>query len=74
VTARVEAHLLDYDRDLYGQDLRLEFIEMIRPEKRFQSIEALVSQIQQDIEKTRAVLDYDSKTPGLSTGPAKTLP
>jgi riboflavin kinase/FMN adenylyltransferase len=81
VTARVEAHLLDYDprsaegdQDLYGQALRLEFVEMIRPEKRFPSIKALVSQIQQDIVKTREVLDYDSKTPGLSAGPAKTLP
>jgi riboflavin kinase/FMN adenylyltransferase len=74
VTARIEAHLLDYDRDLYGQSLRLEFIEMIRPEKRFPSIESLVSQIHQDIEKTREVLNYDSKTPGLSARPAKTLP
>jgi riboflavin kinase/FMN adenylyltransferase len=74
VAARVEAHLLGYDQALYGQALRLEFVEMIRSEKRFPSIEALVSQIQKDIEKTREVLEYDSKTPGLSARPAETLP
>lgn len=41
VTARIETHLLDFDRDLYGQSLRLEFIEMIRPENRFPSISPL---------------------------------
>jgi len=73
VAARIETHLLDFDRDLYGQPLRLEFIEMIRPEKRFPSIESLVSQIHQDIINTREVLDYGTKTPGLSARPSKTL-
>jgi riboflavin kinase / FMN adenylyltransferase len=73
VAARIETHLLDFDQDLYGQSLRLEFIETIRPEKRFSSIEALVSQIHQDIEKAREVLDYGPKTSDLSARPAKTI-
>ena len=73
VAARIETHLLDFDRDLYGQSIRLEFIEMIRPEKRFPSIESLVSQIHQDIKKTREVLDYGPKTPGLSARSSETL-
>ena len=45
----VEAHLLDFAGDLYGQTLRLEFISRIRPEKRFGSLPELQAQIQADV-------------------------
>ncbi|MCX6036779.1 MAG: bifunctional riboflavin kinase/FAD synthetase [Chloroflexi bacterium] len=52
----VEAHLLDFNRDLYGQQVRLEFVEYLRPEEKFLSVEALVEQIQADIDRTREIL------------------
>ena len=52
----IEAHLLDFNRDLYGQQVRLEFVKYIRPEEIFSSVEALVGQIQADIDLTRKIL------------------
>ncbi|MBE2220061.1 MAG: bifunctional riboflavin kinase/FAD synthetase [Anaerolineae bacterium] len=52
----VEAHLLDFEGDLYGQNLRVEFIHHIRPEKKFSGLEALTTQIQADVEEIRAML------------------
>jgi riboflavin kinase/FMN adenylyltransferase len=51
----VEAHLLDCDLDLYGQRLRLGFVERLRAEERFPSKEALVAQIANDVQRTRAL-------------------
>jgi len=57
VAARVEAHLLDFDADLYGQELPLEFIARLRDEQRFPSVEALVAQIRSDIAQARRILE-----------------
>jgi riboflavin kinase / FMN adenylyltransferase len=53
---RVEAHLLDFDRDLYGQMMRLSFVERLRGEQKFSGIEELVAQIGRDVARGRAVL------------------
>ncbi len=53
---RVEAHLLDFDRDIYGQELSVEFVARLRGEQRFSGIEALVAQIRVDSEQGRAIL------------------
>ena len=53
----IEAHLLDFRQDLYGQKVKLEFMEYLRPEEKYKSVEALLEQIQKDIKKTRAILD-----------------
>ena len=45
--------LLDFEGDIYGEELRLEFIERLRGEKRFDSVEALVDQMHRDVEATR---------------------
>ena len=55
---RVESHLLDYDEDLYGMELRLDFVKFLRPEQRFPSASALLDQIHQDILNAREVLPY----------------
>ncbi|MEW6240773.1 MAG: bifunctional riboflavin kinase/FAD synthetase [Chloroflexota bacterium] len=54
--ALVEAYLLDFDGDIYGQELHLEFIARLRDEMKFPSVEALVEQIWRDVERTRKIL------------------
>ncbi len=55
-TPNVEAHLLDFDRDLYGQEMTLEFVARLRDERKFQGVDALLEQIHADIEETRRAL------------------
>ena len=49
----VEAYLLDRDVDLYGTVLRLQFLQRLRGERRFDSVEALVEQMHEDVRRTR---------------------
>jgi riboflavin kinase/FMN adenylyltransferase len=51
----VEAYLLDRDVDLYGQMLRVDFLERLRGERRFDSIDTLIEQMQRDVEATRGL-------------------
>jgi riboflavin kinase / FMN adenylyltransferase len=50
----VEAHLVDFEGDLYGRTLRLAFLERLRDEERFGSADALVEQMHRDIDRVRA--------------------
>ena len=52
----VEAYLIDFDGDLYGQTLRIAFARRLRGERRFESPEALVEQMQRDVEDARSIL------------------
>lgn len=45
----IEAHILDFNRDIYGKTLELRFLDRIRGEKKFNSVDELVAQIKQDI-------------------------
>jgi len=49
----VEVHLFDFEEDLYGSELRVGFCTRLRDEKRFDGLEALVHQIQQDCSRAR---------------------
>jgi riboflavin kinase/FMN adenylyltransferase len=53
----IEAHLLDFEGDLYGQELRLDFLERLRGERRFETSEALVEQMHRDAALTREVVE-----------------
>lgn len=53
--ATIEAHLLDFEGDLYGETLRLSFAERLRPMVKFANADELVAQIQQDIARTRTL-------------------
>jgi len=50
---QVEAHLLDFAGDVYGEEMELSFLEKLRGEKKFPDLAALREQIQQDIARTR---------------------
>lgn len=59
---RIEPHLLDFPPaalpdDLYGQTLTVEFVERLRDEVRFNSLDALIAQIQSDVARTRALFE-----------------
>ena len=54
--ATVEAHLIDFEGDLYGARVRLEFHERLRDEQRFDGAEALVARIREDVARARALL------------------
>jgi riboflavin kinase / FMN adenylyltransferase len=49
----IEAYLLDFEGDLYGSCLRLDFLERLRGERRFATPEALIAQMHRDVERTR---------------------
>jgi riboflavin kinase/FMN adenylyltransferase len=51
----VEAYLLDFEGDLYGRELRLEFLSRLRGELRFESVDELIAQMERDVEATREV-------------------
>lgn len=52
----VEAYLLDFTRDIYGEMMRLEFVARLRDEMKYDSVEALIKQIRLDVEQTREIL------------------
>jgi riboflavin kinase/FMN adenylyltransferase len=59
----IEAYLLDRDEDLYGHALTLEFVKRLRGERRFESVAALVSQMQLDVAQTRELLASTAACP-----------
>ncbi|MGF1665793.1 MAG: bifunctional riboflavin kinase/FAD synthetase [Acidimicrobiia bacterium] len=56
VRRTIEAHLLDFDGDLYGKGVALRFVARLRGERRFDSIDALIDQITHDVAAGRAAL------------------
>ena len=55
-TLSVEAYLLDFDADIYGKELNIEFVARLRDELKFDSVDALVEQIWMDVEEARSIL------------------
>jgi riboflavin kinase/FMN adenylyltransferase len=60
--SHVEAHILDFSSELYGQEIALEFIERLRGEIRYQSVEELIKQIYTDITQTRVIIGSINRT------------
>jgi riboflavin kinase/FMN adenylyltransferase len=56
VAPRLEAWLFDFDEDLYGQTVETELVRYLRPEEKFDSLDALVAQVMADGEAARAIL------------------
>jgi riboflavin kinase / FMN adenylyltransferase len=52
----IEAYLLDFDRELYGSRLGIDFLDRLRGERRFDTPEALIEQMHRDVDRTREVV------------------
>ena len=52
----IEAYLLDFEGDLYGSSLSLDFLARLRGERRFDTAEALIAQMRNDVAQTREIL------------------
>ncbi|MFT7600981.1 MAG: riboflavin kinase/FMN adenylyltransferase [Acidimicrobiales bacterium] len=55
----VEAHLIGFEGDLYGQSARVQMVELIRSEQRFDGLDELKDQLQRDIQRAGDILDRD---------------
>ena len=53
----LETHIFDFEKDIYGRRITVQFIEKIREEVKFDSIDLLKSQINKDIEQAKKILD-----------------
>jgi riboflavin kinase/FMN adenylyltransferase len=53
----LEAYLIDFEGDLYGKEIGVDFLKRLRGEKRFETVEALVAQMHRDVDDTRAAVD-----------------
>lgn len=54
----LEAHLIDFDGDLYGQELHVAFVDFLRSEQRFSGIDEIAEQLKKDIDHARTVLAH----------------
>ena len=59
----IEAHLIDFEGDLYGRSIRVAFLERLRGERRFESVEGLVEQMRADVEQARRACAAASVSP-----------
>jgi riboflavin kinase / FMN adenylyltransferase len=62
---RVEPYILDFDRDIYGEEIRVEFVKFLRPELKFDSPQELIIRMNQDVKETREELINATRTPDL---------
>jgi riboflavin kinase/FMN adenylyltransferase len=54
---RIEVYILDFDEDIYGADIKVSFLDYIRSDKKFDSVDALVLQMKNDVEKARVIAE-----------------
>jgi riboflavin kinase/FMN adenylyltransferase len=58
-TRAIEVHILDFDDDIYGESVEVHFHRRIRDELAFDSVDALVAQITNDVMETRRILTQE---------------
>jgi riboflavin kinase/FMN adenylyltransferase len=49
----LEIYLLDFDHDIYGKDIEVRFVQYLRPEQKFENLDALARQIKFDVQQAR---------------------
>jgi len=72
----LEAYLLGFQGDLYGESARVSFVERLRDDRRFESVDALVAQMHRDVDEASALLDADrpgGRDPASAGGSATAL-
>jgi riboflavin kinase/FMN adenylyltransferase len=57
----LEAHLIDFEGDLYGEQARVQFTHFLRGERKFDGIDALIGQLRTDVDRARAVLSASAR-------------
>jgi riboflavin kinase/FMN adenylyltransferase len=57
----LEVHILDWNGDLVGRELEVEFVAWLRPELRFESVQALIEAMDRDVAETRRLLAVEAK-------------
>ncbi len=57
----IEAYLLEYQGDLYGKTMRLEFVAYLREELKFDTVEALITRMREDVRKTKEILLHSAE-------------
>lgn len=62
----LEAHVFDFDGDLYGRRIEVEFVAKLRDEEKFDDLPALVRQMDRDAEQARRVLRHDEEMTGVT--------
>lgn len=67
----LEAHLFDFDGDLYGRRIEVEFVAHLRPELKFPDLSSLTEQMHRDAEQARALLRLDAPRVGASAPAAR---
>lgn len=56
ITLKIESHILDFNQNIYGEEIKVFFLERIRDEIKFKSVQELSSQIQEDVKTARRLL------------------
>ena len=52
----LEVHIFDFDADIYGRRIEVEFVERLRGEKKFDGVEAMTEQVRRDAARAREIL------------------
>ncbi len=52
----LEVHIFDFDRDIYGEYITIQFVERLREERKYSDLESLVAQMHEDVSAARAAL------------------
>ena len=60
-TVVLESHILDFEDDIYGQQVELEIVQFVRPVVKFQSVEELTNQIKLDCKKCKEILSQTNQ-------------
>jgi riboflavin kinase/FMN adenylyltransferase len=58
----VEAHLIGFEGDLYGETIRIAFLERLRGEKRFENVGALIEQMHRDVDEATKIAKSSSRS------------